>query len=130
MEQGHLSGDVLARPGKARGGFFIDDDPLVYVVGHGTCVPTVSMALDLPIELRVFLLELESRFLDLSVSGFQLLHPHARWGRCLPLGLIVEVVHRGCLLLVDAFNVYLGGTCHKTFTRGVMASPTGVRAKG
>ena len=31
--------------------------------------PTVFMALDLPIELRVFLLELESCFLKLLVSG-------------------------------------------------------------
>ena len=37
------------------------------------CAP-VSVALDLAIELRTFLLELESRFLLLLVSGFQLLH--------------------------------------------------------
>ena len=65
MEQGHRSGDVLARPGKAREGFFIGDDPLVHVVGHGACASPVSVALDLMIELRVFLLELESRFLKL-----------------------------------------------------------------
>ena len=39
------------------------------------CAPTVSMVLDLLIELRAFLLELESCFLELSVSGLQLLHP-------------------------------------------------------
>ena len=38
-------------------------------------VPTVSVALDLSIELRVFLLELESCFLELLVSGLQLFHP-------------------------------------------------------
>ena len=41
------------------------DDPLVHVTGHGVCVPPVFMALDLMIELRAFLLELESRFLKL-----------------------------------------------------------------
>jgi len=92
--------------------------------------PTVSVALDLSIELRVFLLKLESCFLNLLVSGFQLLHLHARWGRCLPLVLVVEVVRRGTLLLVDAFDVSLGGTYHGAFTRGVMASPARVRARG
>ena len=70
MEQGHHSGDVLACPGEMRKGFIIGDDPLVHITGPGKCAPTVSTALDLPIELHVFLLELESRFLDLSVSGF------------------------------------------------------------
>jgi hypothetical protein len=88
------------------------------------------VALDLPIELRAFLLELELCFLDLLALGFQLLHPYARWGRCLPIGLNVEVICRGSLHLVDAFNVSLEGTCHEAFTRGVMASPARVRARG
>ena len=92
MEQGHHSDDVLGCPGEAREGFIICDDPPVHIAGHGTCAPTVSVALYLLVELRLFLLELESRFLDLLVSGFQLLHPHARWSRCLHLGLVVEVV--------------------------------------
>ena len=70
MEQGHHGGDVLPCPGKAREGFIVDDDPPVYVVGHGACTPTVSMALDLPMKLRAFLPELESCILDLLVSGF------------------------------------------------------------
>jgi len=117
---GHRNGDVLARPGKVREGFIIHDDPPVHVVGHGACAPTVSMALDLLIELRMFLLELESRFLELLVSGFQLLHSHARWGYCLPLGLVIKVVHWGSLLLMDAFDVSLRGTYHEAFVRGVM----------
>ena len=48
-----------------QGGFIVSDDPPVHIVGHGACAPTVSMALDLPIELRTLLLELESRFLKL-----------------------------------------------------------------
>ena len=92
MEQGRRGDDVLACPGEAREGFIIDDDPLVHVVGHGVCTPTVSVVLYLPIELHAFLHELKSCFLDLPVSGFQLLHPHARWGRCLPFGLVAEVV--------------------------------------
>ena len=35
------------------------------------------MALNLPIELHAFLLELESRFLELLMPGLQLLHPQA-----------------------------------------------------
>ena len=74
------------------------------------------MALDLSIELLEFLLELESRFLELLVPGLQLLHPQARWGPCIPLDLVVEVVCWGSLTLVDAFDVSLGGTHHETFT--------------
>ena len=129
-EQDHRSGDVLAHPSEAREGFIICDDPPVHVAGHGACMSTVSLVFDLSIELRVFLLELESRFLELFVLGFQLLHLHAKWGRYLPLGLIVEVIRRGSLLLVDAFDVSLGGTCHEAFTRGVMAPRAGVRARG
>ena len=65
MEQGHRGGNVLACPSEAREGFIVCDDPPVHVVGHGVCAPTVSKALDLPIELRPFLLELESCFLEL-----------------------------------------------------------------
>ena len=31
---------------------------------------------------------------------------------------------------MDAFDMSLGGTCHETFTRGVMAPPAEVRAGG
>ena len=64
-EQGHRSSDVLARTGKVWEAFIIRDDPLVHVAGHGARAPTVSMVLNLMIELRVFLLELESCFLEL-----------------------------------------------------------------
>ena len=37
-------------------------------MGHDVRTPTVSMALDLSLELRAFLLELESCFLDLLAS--------------------------------------------------------------
>ena len=70
MEQGHGGSDVLARPSEVRKGFIVGDDPLIYIMGHGACAPTVSVALDLPIELHAFLLELESRFLDLLMLGF------------------------------------------------------------
>ena len=40
--------------------------------------PTVSMALDLSLELRMFLLELESCFFELLVSRPQLLYRQAR----------------------------------------------------
>ena len=73
-KQGHHSSDVLASPSEVRECFIIIDDPLVHVVGHGTCTPTVSVALDLSLELRAFLLELESCFLELLVPDLQLLH--------------------------------------------------------
>ena len=75
LEQGCHNSDVLAHPGKVWEGFLILDDPLVHVVGHGARTPAVSMALDLSLELRVSLLELESCFLELLVLGLQLLHP-------------------------------------------------------
>ena len=130
MEKGCRSSDVLACPGEVREGFIIGDDPLVYIAGHGACTPTVSVALDLSIELRVFLLELETRFLELLLLGFQLLHPHAWQGYCLPLSLVVEVVYWVSLLLMDASNVSLKGTCHEAFMRGVMTPPARVRARG
>ena len=129
MEQGHHSGDVLACSGEARKGIIICDDPMVHVMGHGACAPTVSVALYLLVKLHIFLLELESCFLDLSVSGFQLLHRHAWQGRYLPLGLVTKVVCWSSPPM-DTFDVPLGGTCHEAFMRGVMASPTRVRARG
>ena len=83
--------------------------------------PTISVALDLSFELRAFLLELESCFLELLVPGLQLFHPQARWGPCIPLDLVVEVVCWGILSLMDSFDISLGGTNHETFMRGVMA---------
>ena len=56
-------------------GFVILDDPLVDIAGHGACTPAVTVALDLLLELRAFLLELESCFLNLLVLGLQLLYP-------------------------------------------------------
>ena len=98
MDQGHRGGDVLAYPSEVRKGFIIGDDPPVYIAGHGTCAPTVSTVFDLSIMLRVLLLKLDFGFLDLSLLGLQLLHPHARWGHCLPFGFVAEVAHRGSLL--------------------------------
>ena len=116
--------------GEVGEGLIVLDDPSVHIADHGERAPTVSMALDLPIELHALLLELDSRFLELLVPGLQLIHPQAGWGPYFPLDLIVKVVRRGSLLLVDAFDVFFGGTCHKTFTRGVMAPPVGVRVGG
>ena len=97
-------------------GFIILDDPPVHVMIHGACTPTVSVALDLSLELCVFLLELESCFLELLVLGLQLLYPQVRSGPCIPLNLIVEVICCGRLSLMDAFDISLRGTCHETFT--------------
>ena len=64
-EQGHHGSDVLACPGEVWEGFVVLDDPSVHITSHGMCAPTVSMVLDLSIELHAFLLKLESRFLKL-----------------------------------------------------------------
>ena len=64
-EQGYHNSDVLAHLGEVWEGFIVYDDPPIHIAGHGACAPTISVALDLPIELRVFLLELESCFLEL-----------------------------------------------------------------
>ena len=69
MEQGRCGGDVLACPSEVRKGFIVGDDPLVYIVGHGACVPTVSAAFDLPIHQRVFPNKLLSGLVDLSFLG-------------------------------------------------------------
>ena len=68
-EQGGHSYDILACPGEVWEHFIILDDPLVQVTGHGTPAPTISMALDLSLELHAFSLELELRFLELLVPG-------------------------------------------------------------
>ena len=68
-EQGHRSSDVLACPSEVWEGFVVLDDPPVDAAGHGACMPTISVALDLLLEPRAFLLELESCF-------FKLLVPH------------------------------------------------------
>ena len=92
--------------------------------------PTISVVLDLSLELHAFLLELESCFLKLLVSGLQLLHPQVRWGPYIPPDLIIEVIRWGSFFLVDAFDMSLEGTHHETLTRGVMAPPAGVKAGG
>jgi len=74
LKQGCHNSDILACPGEVWEGFVILDDSLVQVVGHSMRTPTVSMALDLLLELRVFLLELGSCFLDLLVPSLQLLN--------------------------------------------------------
>ena len=92
-EHGCRSSDVLACPGEVWEGFIILDDPLVHVAGHDARTPTVSMVLDLSLELYAFLLELEPYFLDLLVPGLQLLYPQARWSPYIPLDLIIEAVY-------------------------------------
>ena len=74
-KQGCRNSDVLAHLDEVWEGFIILDDSLVHVAGHGARMPTVSVALNLSIELCSFLLELESRFLKLNALGLQLLHP-------------------------------------------------------
>ena len=98
-------------------------------MGHGACVPTISAALDLLVDLHVLPNKLLSGFVYFPLSGSQLLHPYVRWGRCSPFGSITEVACHGGLLHGGAFDVSLGGTRHETFLGGVMAPPAGVRAR-
>ena len=64
-----------------------------------------------------------------DMSNFSARSKHQRCDN-IPLDLIIEAIRWGSLSLVDAFDVPLGGTCHETFTRGVMAPPARVRAGG
>ena len=107
-EQDRRGSDVLACPGEVWEGFIDLDDPPVHVTGHGAHMPTVSMALDLSLDLCVFLLELELCFLELLVLGLQLLYLQARWGPCIPLDLVIKGICWGSFSLVDAFDVSLG----------------------
>ena len=66
-EQGRHGIDVLACSGEVREGSIIFDDPLVHVMCHGACTPTVSVVLDLSLELYALLLKLESCILELLV---------------------------------------------------------------
>ena len=75
LEQGHHDSDVLVCLGEVWEGFVVLNDLLVHVAGHGTSTPTISVALDLSLELHVFLLELESCFFMLLVLVPQLLYP-------------------------------------------------------
>ena len=68
-EQGHHGSDVLACMGEVWESFVVLDDPPVHVTGHGARTPTISAALDLSLELRAFLLELESCFFELLEPG-------------------------------------------------------------
>ena len=77
-EQGLRGSDVLACPGEVWEGFVILNDPSGHIAGHGTCTPSISMALDLSLELRAFLLELESCFFELLVPHPQLLYSQVR----------------------------------------------------
>ena len=54
--------------------FIVLDDPPVHIAGRGARTLTIFVALDLSLELRAFLLELESRFFELLVPSLQLLH--------------------------------------------------------
>ena len=129
MKQGYYGGDVLACPSEVRKGFIVGDDPSVYVTGHGACAPTVSVAFDLLIDLRVLLNKLLFGFIYLPLLGSQLLHPYMRWGCCPPFGSFIMVACRGSIIHEDALDVSLRGTHHKTFPGGVMAPPARVRAR-
>ena len=59
--------DVLTCPSEVWEGFIILDDPPIHVAGRGAFTPTVSVVLNLLLELRAFLLELESCFFELLV---------------------------------------------------------------
>ena len=67
-EQGHHDSNVLACPSEVWEGSIVFDDPLVHVMGHGVRTPTVSVALDLSLELCALPLELESCIVELLAS--------------------------------------------------------------
>ena len=55
-EQGCSGSDVLARPDEVWEGSIVLDDPPVHIMGHGAHTPTISMVLNLLLELLMLLL--------------------------------------------------------------------------
>ena len=51
-----------------REGPVIGEDPLVHIMGHGACVPTISATLDFLIDLSVLSDKLLSGVIDLQLS--------------------------------------------------------------
>jgi len=64
VKQGCCGSDVLACPGEVRVGSVVGEDPLVHIMGRGTCAPTVPATLDLLIDSLVFPDELLSVIID------------------------------------------------------------------
>jgi len=52
-----------------REGPIISEDPLVYIMGRGACVPTISATLDFLIDLLVLSDKLLSGVIDLQLSS-------------------------------------------------------------
>ena len=73
-----------------RKGFTVGDDSSVYVASHSACVPTISAALDLLVDLFVLPNKLLSGLIYFPFLGSQPLHPYVRWGRCSPFGSIAN----------------------------------------
>ena len=92
-------------------------------------MPTISAAFDLLVDPLVLPDELLPSFVDLLFLSFQLLNPYGGRVHCSPFGRATEVAHRGGLLPGDTFDVSLGGYRHEAFPGGMMAPPTGVRAR-
>ena len=64
MKQCHCGGDVQACLGEVWEGSVVGEDPLVHIMGRGTCAPTVPATLDLLIDSLVFPDELLSGIID------------------------------------------------------------------
>jgi len=112
-----------------RKGLIIDDDPSVHVMGHGTRAPTVSTALDLPIDLRVFPNKLLFGFIDLLLSGSQLLHPYVRWAT-VPSSVPPPRLPVGVVSSAETLSTCPSGVSAMKHSReGVMAPPARVKAR-
>ena len=129
MEHSRCCSDVLACPSEVRKGFIIGDDPSVHITGHGTCVPAISAASDLLVDLLILPNKLLSGFVYFPLLGSQLLHPYMRCGCCPRFGSATEVVCQSSLLRGDAFDVSLEGFRYETFPGGMMAPLARVRAR-
>ena len=55
-DHSHHGGYVLTSVSEVWEAIVVLDDPPVYVMGHGTCMPTVHVVSDLSLELRLLLL--------------------------------------------------------------------------
>ena len=94
VQQGRRCSHVLAYPSEVRESPIIGEDPPMDITGRGACVPTVSVTLDLLLDVSVFPDELLPDFIYFLLLGSQLLHPYMMWGRCPPFGCATEVACR------------------------------------
>ena len=109
-DHSHHDGYVLTGVSEVWEAIVVLDDPPMYVMGHGTCMPTIRVVSDLALELCLLLLQLEPRVLELLLLRPQLLHAR---GPYVPLGLVVLAIQGSGFPTVDTFIVHIVDSHHE-----------------